>query len=268
MPTSSSQRGIVAALVVLIIVLLVILAATITFVLRSQPGGTRSAEETVVTVTAPMSAETEPPTEPGPSTAVEDPSAAEQSEISAGQTQIRYISPVNRAGQLQAGWQISESESLDTWCGDSPVAVDEGIYSCGPSALSAPVCFAAADGIFYCPLGPFGNEIRALDLTFELHDSTTGEPGPWALKLDDGRTCTVRTGGAWGFRNDDYVGSYSCDRGPEVVLVSQSGDDAFGVDRSGEKWTVKLGELGISGETFPPPSTVGVNTAYFAAWAE
>lgn len=253
MSPSSSQRGVIAALVVLIIVLLVVLAAVITFVLRAQTAEPTAAE-TVVTVSTQVTAD---PADPAPA----EPTTP-------AQTRVAHISPVNRAGQLQPGWQISEHGAMDTWCGDSPVAVDEGIYSCGPSALSAPACFAAVDGIFYCPLDPLGNQVRALDLNIDLDDTTRSEPAPWALELADGRRCTIRTGGAWGSREDGYVGSYSCDGGPEVVLTPQDGDGSYGVDRSSGTWTVKLGELGMSGETFPPPTTVGIETAYFAAWAE
>lgn len=254
MSPASGQRGVIAALVVLIIVLLVVLAAVITFVLRAQPAEPTAAE-TVVTVTTQVTSDPGP-TEPATSAPTTGPA-----------TRIAHISPVNRAGQLQPGWQISERGTMDTWCGDSPVAVDEGIYSCGPSALSAPACFAATDGIFYCPLDPLGNQVRALELNIELTDGTRGEPAPWVLELEDGRRCTIRTGGAWGSREDGYVGSYSCEGGPEVVLAPPEGDGSYGVDRSSGRWTVKLGELGMPGDTLPPPSTVGISTAYFAAWA-
>jgi hypothetical protein len=87
-------------------------------------------------------------------------------------------------------------------------------------------------------------------------------PDPFALLLDDGTRCLFRNGGAWGGRDDGYVGVYGC--GDLAVLWLPSEGAGTCIDRSGPVWTVKVGQLGSPTNQFPPPQTRGVTTAWFA----
>lgn len=185
-------------------------------------------------------------------------------------TVIRYVSPISRDGEIQPGWrQAGETHSLEDNCNRSPVAVEDGIYQCGPSALAAMACFYNhPTEAYFCPLSPFGRQYRLLKIMGESDGTQFTQPYPWGLELDDGRECTIRQGGAWGTRDDGYFGTYSCDTGEEFVLSTGGQHDAlFTVDPNG-KWTVSLGELGAVGEQFPPPSTMGLAAIYYAAWAK
>jgi hypothetical protein len=75
-----------------------------------------------------------------------------------------------------------------------------------------------------------------------------------------------RNGGAWGGRDDGYVGVYTCgDPGANLaVLWLPSQGAGTCIDRSGAVWSVKVGQLGTPATHFPPPQTRTVTTAWFA----
>lgn len=90
-------------------------------------------------------------------------------------------------------------------------------------------------------------------------------PEPYALVLDDGTRCSLRNGGAWGGRDDGYVGGYWCgDTGAHLVVLCLPTTQTCVDDRSGPTWTVKVGQLGAPGAHFPPPQTRAVTSAWFA----
>ncbi len=91
-------------------------------------------------------------------------------------------------------------------------------------------------------------------------------PEPFALLLDDGTHCLLRNGGAWGGRDDGYVGGYGCgDLSANLaVLCLPSQGAGTCIDRSAPVWTGQVGQLGTPTTHFPPPRTRAVTTAWFA----
>jgi hypothetical protein len=91
-------------------------------------------------------------------------------------------------------------------------------------------------------------------------------PEPFAMLLDDGTRCLQRNGGAWGGRDDGYVGTYLCgDPSANLaVLWLPSRGPGTCIDRSTPAWTVQIGQLGTPTTHFPPPRPHAVTTAWFA----
>jgi hypothetical protein len=94
----------------------------------------------------------------------------------------------------------------------------------------------------------------------------TAIPEPFAMLLDDGTRCLLRNGGAWGGRDDGYVGTYGCgDPSANLaVLWLPSQGPGTCIDHSAPVWTVKVGQLGTPTTHFPPPQTRAVTSAWFA----
>ncbi|VAZ84111.1 hypothetical protein [Mycobacterium persicum] len=91
-------------------------------------------------------------------------------------------------------------------------------------------------------------------------------PDPFGLLLDDGTRCLLRNGGAWGGRDDGYVGVYGCgapDANLAVLWLPSQGAGTC-IDRSAPVWTVKVGQLGTPTDHFPAPQTRAVATVWFA----
>lgn len=183
-----------------------------------------------------------------------------------GVTEIRRVTPVTRQGEIRAGWTAGNTtEEMDMNCVPSLVALDADVYRCGPNAFAGQACFASAEaGVFHCPISPFYQEFRTYTFTGDISSAPVADPMPWGMTLDDARQCIARQGGAWGWRADDYVPVYSCTSGTEFVLAAS---DRPVVDRSREKWTVLMGEVG-QGEEYPAPQPVGVAVAYYAGWVD
>ncbi len=198
------------------------------------------------------------------------PDAGTDGDVLGGSTEIVRLSPVSRDGQERAGWTRSQSLQTESgFCLPSAVALDSGIYTCGPNALSANACFyVESTGVFYCPLSPFQREYRVFDFRDGFRAFDEEATYPWGLELDDGRRCVARQGGAWGARADLYKAVYSCDSGDEFILVAPGESGADAVDDSGGKWTVRMGQMGVPGDDFPAPRTVGVSAAYYAGWED
>jgi hypothetical protein len=94
----------------------------------------------------------------------------------------------------------------------------------------------------------------------------TPTPDPFALALDDGTHCLLRNGGAWGGRDDGYVGVYWCgdpSANLRVLWLPSQGAGTY-IDRSAPVWTVKVGQLGNPTSHFPPPLTRAVTSAWLA----
>ena len=173
---------------------------------------------------------------------------------------------VDSGGRPANGYrEIGSDESSAVDCRDpSPAAVDGNIYSCGPTAAAADVCWPASGLDLLCMNDPWSRELHRVRANAPLPQVSPPDPRePVALQLEDGNRCRLRNGGAWGGRDDGYVGAYLCG-GDVVVLVQQHGN-TDPVDRSAPVWTVKVGRLGPPGQPLPPPTTVNVVTAWFAA---
>jgi hypothetical protein len=149
----------------------------------------------------------------------------------------------------------------------SPSAVADNVYFCSPSAADAGICWPSTPGSLLCVDNPWDKRLHRVSYSGPLPPVQHGAtPDPYALVLDDGARCTFRNGGAWGGRDDGYVGVYMCgDAGANLaVLWLPSQGAGTCIDRSGAGWTVKVGQLGTPTTQFPPPQTRAVTTAWFA----
>lgn len=184
-------------------------------------------------------------------------------------TVVVTLVAVDAAGQPRDGFTLSSPDPVSTLsCVDavpSRSATTAGIYHCGPSAASADVCWPTPDkAALLCGSDPWERTLRKYTVDPPLSPiGRTESPEPWALELADGRQCRIRVGGAWGGRSDGLVGAYSCSGGHDVVLQPSNADTA--VDTSSPTWKVAVGPLGSGNPDFPPPASIEVRTAYFAA---
>lgn len=186
-------------------------------------------------------------------------------------TQVITLVPVGPNGEpinafREAPPQSNVNNVVDCTT-SSPAAVADDIYSCSPSAASADVCWPSIPGSLLCVDDPWDMELYRVSYSDQLpHVEPVTQPRPLALLLDDNTQCLLRNGGAWGGRQDGYVGAYSC--GPVnsnlAVLVQPSQGATAVIDRSMPAWTVKVGPLGSPTAEFPPPQTHTVATAWFA----
>ena len=149
----------------------------------------------------------------------------------------------------------------------SPSAIADNIYSCSPTAAGAGTCWPSTPGSLLCVDNPRDQSLHRVTYGGSLPPvQPPASPVPFALALDDGAHCLLRNGGAWGGRDDGYVGGYWCGdpRANLTVLCLSSEGAGDCVDRSAPAWTVKVGQLGTPGAHFPPPETRAVTSAWFA----
>lgn len=184
------------------------------------------------------------------------------------QTEVVHVQAVGADGLPADGYvednSDSESETSNVFeCAASVAAVSAGIYRCWPSVAGADVCWPTAQpGSLLCADDPWDHQLHRVTVTDTLPQvQPPANPQPFALVLDDGTRCRLRNGGAWGGRDDGYVGAYGCESSRLTVLVAPDGEP---VDRSKPLWTVQVGELGVGNPHFPPPETRGVRTAWLA----
>jgi hypothetical protein len=174
-------------------------------------------------------------------------------------------------GEPINGYQEAPSQGNVTAVGDcttpSPAAVGDDIYSCSPSAAGANVCWPSTPGSLLCLDNPWDKRLHRVSYNGPLpHVQPNAITDPLALVLDDGTRCELRNRGAWGGRDDGYVGVYGCgatDSNLAVLWLPSQGPGTC-VDRSQPAWTVKVGQLGTPSEHFPPPQTRTVTTVWFA----
>jgi hypothetical protein len=182
-------------------------------------------------------------------------------------TQVVTTVAVGPNGQPINGYREAPSQGNVTAVTDcttpSPSAVADNVYYCSPSAAGAGTCWASTPGSLLCMDNPWDKLLHRVSYGGQLppvqHAAT---PDPFALLLDDGTRCQFRNGGAWGGRDDGYVGVYGC--GDLVVLWLPSQGAGTCIDRSGPVWTVKVGQLAAPTTHLPPPQTRAVTTAWFA----
>jgi hypothetical protein len=182
-------------------------------------------------------------------------------------TQVITAVPVGPTGQPVNGYQEVHSASDGFTVSDcttaSPSAVADNIYYCSPSAASAGTCWPSTPGSLLCADNPWDKTLHRVTYGGQLPPvPPTATPDPFALVLTGGSQCLLRNGGAWGGRDDGYVGVYGCN-GPgsdSSVLWLPSAGPGTCIDRSTPVWTVKVGELDNSA----PPQTRAVTTAWFA----
>lgn len=178
---------------------------------------------------------------------------------------IRTVArPVTSAGAAAPGWTV-QNQTSSISCSPpepSPVAVDRGILFCSPSAASAIACWRADSGHALCAI----DLARHLLIRYPLSGSFSAvgppaHPGPFALTLADGRSCTIRDGGTGEnlTNHPDWVQYYFCS-GETAVYGPPNG---IGVDTSSPQWTVEVAPADGEGLVAPVP----VRTATFVGTA-
>lgn len=202
---------------------------------------------------------------PGPQTRLPSVSS-EPRPVAAASTGIVTVVAVDAAGNPAAGWTVEPiAGEVDCSYGASLVTTAADVVFCSPSAAGADVCWVTPDRLtVLCGTDPWQRRLLRYGTGTPVPPvAAEADPDPWAIELADGAHCRIRNGGAWGGRADDLVGAYFCDREGEYVLIPGSGEvRAF--DKSGPLWTVQVGGLGDPDQSFPPPRTIEVATAYFA----
>lgn len=152
-------------------------------------------------------------------------------------TVAHVVRPVDRNGSPVAGWTVQKEQIPDFTCdGTSPVAVDDGIYFCGPSATYTVACWKSAKHTVLCLRDPLVNKLVRIRYTGTLqHVSAPAKPSPQALTLFGGTRCLIRDGGAWGEvqGHPNWVGYYSCDNGTSVWGTTRDG-----IIRAHQPWRV------------------------------
>jgi hypothetical protein len=184
-------------------------------------------------------------------------------------TQVITVVAVGPNGEPINGYQELPSPGNVTSVSDcatpSPSAVADDIYSCSPSAAGADTCWPSTPGSLLCVDDPWNKQLHRVGYAGPLPPvQPPAITDPIAMILDDGARCRLRNGGAWGGRDDGYVGVYGCGDSETAVLWLPSQGPGTCVDRSTPAWTVKVGQLGTPTEHFPPPQTHTVTTAWFA----
>ncbi|MCM3884346.1 hypothetical protein [Frankia sp. R82] len=186
-------------------------------------------------------------------------------------TRLVNLAPVDRHGQPARGWTVEGSEDPNSPidCGDtsqafpSPAAVSGDIYYCSPSAAAADACWPTPQPRrMLCLRDPYSTILTALTAgSLVAKVSPPRHPAPLRLDLANGEHCRLRDGGAWGApqNHPDYVGYYSC--GPRDIVWARPDSPTGGIDRTGTRWTVLVGDL------TGPLSTVAVATAGFVTTA-
>lgn len=285
MPTSSGKSslpGIVTAFLILIV--LVTVGITVAVMRNANPNH-KDAEDSgmstlytgdlATTRDAPTGPVPAPVPEPGPlmdgesgeDTAI-PPTPGDQGRASNGPTVIRYVSPLDRAGTVQPGWRrIDDLGVQNVECHTAEVSLHDDVYNCGELSPETQVCFPSVSrDQSYCAISPFTTQYVTVTFTGPIREIPNRDPHPWGVVLEDGRRCVAGQGSDWGVRADGHRGAYSCNGiGPEVVLSHGETPEIF--DVSSDRWTVKVGELGLPGDLLPPPRTVEVTEVYYAAWA-
>lgn len=170
-------------------------------------------------------------------------------------------------GQPANGYRDTTPADADyevSMCDASPAGVDSGIFRCSPSAANADACWPSASATLLCINDPWQQELHRVTVADALPaDPPVASPIPLAVLLDDGTQCRIRSGGAWGGRDDGLVGAYGCDSDDVILMSTEDGAEPF--DRSQPLWTAEVGPLGAGAPHFPPPQSRTVTTAWFAA---
>jgi hypothetical protein len=186
-------------------------------------------------------------------------------------TRVITVVPVGPNGQPINGYQEAPAQSNITAASDcttpSPSAVADDIYYCSPSAAGADTCWPSTPGSLLCVDDPWDKRLHRVTYGGQLPPvQPAATTDPFALLLDDGTRCRLRNGGAWGGRDDGYVGVYGCGDASSnlAVLFLPSQGAGTCIDRSMPAWTVEVGQLGAPTAHFPPPQTRTVTTAWFA----
>jgi hypothetical protein len=181
------------------------------------------------------------------------------------QTVGRIVHPVHRDGTPVAGYTVHKQQIPDFHCneGASPVAVDDNIRMCGPSATYTVACWKSARHTVLCLRNPRKKVLVRIRYVGKFrHARALDKPSPQALALFNGVYCTILIGGAFPAvkGHPKWRADYSCLNGSYVY-----GRGRDGIDRSAEPWRVHLVHFHKNGgQTI---RTRQVRLAYYAGTA-
>jgi hypothetical protein len=166
-------------------------------------------------------------------------------------TQKIVLRPVTSIGHVASGYTMKNvpGRHLLDCSGDevSPVAVNNGIFACSPSAAYAVACWHASSAHHVlCYQNPFGTKVDRYAANAPAHAKFPREAKePFALVLDDGNQCTIRDGGAWPSptQHPKWVGYYSCTGKDSAVWASLQRSKTGGINEAHARWTVYTGKV-------------------------
>jgi hypothetical protein len=167
---------------------------------------------------------------------------------SAPATQVVYVRPVTVSGRPAPGWSVTRLSGTVSCLGTAPSAVNPGITSCYPTAYALRACWKSRNHTVLCVRDARVAELVRVRYTGRYpRVEGPAEPQPLDLVLSDGRTCLLRTGGAWGSpaQHPQWIGYDSCTRNASVY---GPGAPADGINRSHPRWTVRLWRTGADPE--------------------
>lgn len=252
-----------------------------------QPAAGQSESSVAVSSATSTSARTAPSTssfQTSPSSAISSapPAPANPaSPISPGQasssaavprTRQVVLRPVTDTGRAAPGYttEVSSADhridcggSHSSYAYPSPVTVDAGPVTCGPSSEYALACWNGPTATTaLCYRNPWLRQVVTIRTTGRLPAlRPPAQPSPLGLVLSDGTRCSLRDGGAWAHLDGhpEMYGTYAC--AGSIAVWGGKGLD--GVDRSRALWRVRLAPMTGHGQLH----VLTVRTAYFVGTA-
>ena len=181
------------------------------------------------------------------------------------QTVGRIVHPVHRDGTPVAGYTVHNQQIPDFHCneGASPVAVDDNIRMCGPSATYTVACWKSANHTVLCLRNPRKKVLVRITYVGKFrHVRALDKPSPQALALFNGAYCEILIGGAFPAvkGHPHWRADYSCTNG--AYLYGRGRD---GIVRSSEPWRVHVVRFHKNGTQ--SVRTRQVRLAYYAGTA-
>lgn len=177
------------------------------------------------------------------------------------------VRPVTSAGTPAPGVLVTSDQkagSVDCSTREpSPGAVSSNIEFCTPSAAYAVACWkSATPRQVLCSRDPRSGRVFSLPRTGSF--ASTGLAGrskraPLMIVLGNGKTCSIRDGGAWSSlkAHPNWFGTYSCSG--ETAVWSPPKATHSGINESRPTWTVHVGSISGNG----PVTIRTVRRAYF-----
>lgn len=148
-------------------------------------------------------------------------------------TVVSTVTPFAKNGQLRVKLGYGLADEVGG-CDVSPVATGKNIYQCGPSAVYLPACWPTPREdqirVMVCLRKPGAKKA----VTWSVFPDPTwsavlpkvrplADPLPWQVVLDNGSTCMVRLGGAWGEPPAGYEYSHGCTGTVDALLAPDAG---------------------------------------------
>lgn len=169
------------------------------------------------------------------------------------QTDVVVLRPVNAAGQVQPGWTVNPTpRSGSCLLVTSDAAVDAGVTSCLPTAMSLPACWPSGRTTeALCLQSPFTNALTQVAVSGRgmVQVPSASKRIPAAVRLPSGVRCL----GAWNGTNPvlasdkSYFQVFTCDDGE--ALYTSGTANVF--NRSGAVWTAQAASADGSGTLHP-----------------